>query len=221
MTPKTVNIQPLHIKDCVLLNIATGVRAQNVKELMDALATIHPRSIIYHFWNKKLRPSFEEPEYNNDFASWAYNNLHDNRLAERLSLINPVSFPETEDLRKKLIEVLDFSIEENQSNEDSKESEKFQFTHSEVVTFDTDIVVNKPEEFSNIVNELSLGSIYYHFIYTNDPSDNIIAWLAGFGDKYKDLTLEIINLDPYFFTLDELRSRSAQVFKDNFKGAPN
>ena len=221
MTSKTENMQPLHIKDCAPLNIATGVRAQNVLELRDALATIHPQSVTHHFWARKLRPSFEEPEYNNDFATWAYNNLHDNKLAERLSLIDPVSFPETEDLRKKLIEVLDLSIQENQSQGSSKASEKFQFTRAEVITFDTDIVANRPEELSNIIGELPLGSIYYHFIYTNDPSENIIAWLGGLGDKYRNLTMDIVALDPYFFTLNELCSRSSQIFKAYFEGATN
>ena len=221
MTSKTENMQPLKIKDCTVLNIATGVRAQNLKELRDALVNIHPGSITYHFWANKLRPSFEEPEYNNDFAIWAYKSLHDNKLAERLSLINPGAFSDTQDLRRKLIEVLDLSIKENRSHENSKESEKFQFTRSEIVVFDKEIVVNKPQELSNIIGELPLGSIYYHYIYTDKPSENIYIWLAGFGDKYKGLTLELVNLDPYFFTLQELRSRSAQVFKDHFKGAPN
>ncbi|MEM7007947.1 MAG: DUF5752 family protein [Thermodesulfobacteriota bacterium] len=219
MTSKTENIQPLKIKDCAMLKIATGIRAQNIQELRDAIITIHPGSIFYHFWNRKLRPAFEKPEYYNDFAMWAYNSLHDNKLTERLGLINPLGY-DAEDIRKKLIEVLDSHIEENQSYQNSKEGEQFQFTRSEIVVFDTDIVINKPNELPNVFGELSLGSIYYHYIYTNLPSENIYQWLGQ--NDHKALTIEIIdNLDCYFLTLEEIRSRSAQIFTDFFKGESN
>lgn len=221
MTSKTENIQPLEIKDCNVLNIATGVRAQNLRELSDALVNIHPGCITYHFWAKKLRPTFEEPEYNNDFATWAYNNLHNNKLAERLSLINPGKFSDTEDLRKKLIKVTNLSLEEDKSPESSKESEKFQFTRSEIVLFDKGITINTPEELVGLINELSLGSIYYHLIDSNEISSNITSWLLQFGDKYKSLTEQIASLDPYFYTLDELRTRVSKIFKDYFEGASN
>lgn len=218
MTSKTANLQPLQIKDCALLEIATGVSAQNIQELTESLSLIHPDSITYHFFGTKLRACFESPEYQNDFATWAYNNLHDNRLAERLSLINPRRYSSTEDLRNKLIEIVDLSIDENKSSSRSKESEKFQFIRSETVLFDMNITVSKPEELVDVIGELPLGSIYYHFI---DSTNNIGSWLTQFGDDYKDLSQEIMNIDPYFYTLDELRTKASQVFCDYFKGASN
>ena len=210
MTSKTENIQPLQIKDCEILNIATGVRAQNLQELRDALVSIHADSILYHFWARKLRPSFEDPEYNNDFATWAYLKLHHNRVAERLSLLNPGRFSDIEKLRDKLIEVLDFSIRENQLQENSKENEKFQFTRSEMVIFDTEITADSPQELEDIIDQLPLGSIYFHFINSNE---SVTSWLSQFGDEGKRLTQQISRLDPYFFTLEDLRSRISSVFK--------
>jgi len=223
MTSNNKNIQPLNIKDCAVLNIATGVRSQNLKELRDQLSTIHPESIYYHFWAKKLRPSFEEPEYNNDFASWAYSGLHDSKLAERLSLINPGMFSDTEDLRRKLIEVADLSLKENNSTLDTKQGEQFQFIRSEIVVFDTQHIISNPEELKDLLPNLSLGGIYYHFIDSKRMSDNtandISSWLSLFGDEYKGLTQQISKLDPYFFTLAEFRVRVSQIFEGFFKGA--
>ena len=218
MTSKTANLQPLHIKDCALLEIATGVRAQNLKELADSLTSVHPESIRYHFWGTKLRACFEVPEYKNDFATWAYKSLHDNKLAERLSLINPGSLSGTDDLRDKLIKVVELRVCEIESSVISKESEKFQFIRSETVLFDKNITVSKPEELLDLIGELPLGSIYYHFI---DSTNSISSWLLEFGDNYKNLSQEIINLDPYFFTLDELRTKVSEIFRDYFKGASN
>jgi len=220
MTPKNENIQPLDIKDCAVLDIATGVRAQNLKELRNQLVTIHPDSILYHFWAKKLRPSFEEPEYNNDFAAWAYNKLHDNKLTERLSLVNPGVFSNTEELRKKLVEVVESSLEE-ESTLKTIETEQFQFIRSEIVLFDTEQVISKPEELAEVLPSLSLGSIYFHFIDSRKESKDIASWLSLFGNKYEELTEQISKLDPYFFTLPEFRKRLSQISKDFLKGANN
>ena len=71
--------EPFAIKDCALVSIATGRRAQNLRELRDNIVTIHPGSIYYHFWGVLLRPSFDDPEYNNDFAVWVRHALNDEK----------------------------------------------------------------------------------------------------------------------------------------------
>jgi len=218
MTIKHNNIQPLEIKDCEILHIATGVRSQNLRELRDVLKTIHPDCIHYHFWAKKLRAEFEEAEFNNDFATWAFKNLHDNKLAERLSLINPRMFRDVEELRSKLIEVVTLSIEEGQTAQNSREGEKFQFTRSDTVLFDTGHIISNPGQLKEIIPNLPLGAVYYHFIESNSGPSNIISFVENAGDEYSDLAFRLSKLDPYFFTLPELQSRASQVFIDFFQG---
>ena len=52
-------------------------------------------------------------------------------------------------------------------------------------------------------------SIFYHFIDAKrrlpDGLDDFSLWLMSFGDKYQELIHQIRNLDPYFFTLPELK----------------
>ena len=93
------------VKDCGLIAIATGQEAQNLRELRDRVATIHPGCIYYHFWGGMLRPSFDEPEYQNDFAAWAWRSLHDASLAERLAIIDPGQYREIDGLRQELASV--------------------------------------------------------------------------------------------------------------------
>jgi hypothetical protein len=38
------------VKECSLLTIATGKKAQNLKEMVDHLGNIHIGSIYHHFW---------------------------------------------------------------------------------------------------------------------------------------------------------------------------
>ena len=85
------NVEPFLIKDCALVTIATGKKAQNLKEMREHLLNIHLGSVYDQFWGG-LRPRFDEPEYNNDFAEWVHDALQDNILAERLSVIEPRSF---------------------------------------------------------------------------------------------------------------------------------
>ena len=127
-------------------------------------------------------------------------------------------FTDTEDLRRKLIEVVELSLEENKSSINTKEGEQFQFIRSEIVVFDTEHTISKPEELMELLPNLSLGSIYFHFIDSKKRSDDISSWLSLFGDEDKGLTQQISKLDPYFFTLSELRIKVSQIFKGYFEG---
>ena len=72
------NREPFSVKDCALVTIATGKKAQNLKEMREHLLNIHLGSIYHHFWGGLLRPRFDDPEYNNDFAEWVRHALQDN-----------------------------------------------------------------------------------------------------------------------------------------------
>jgi len=218
MTLKNNNTQTLEIKDCEILNIATGLRAQNLKEFRDLLQIIHPDCIHYHFWAKKLRAEFEEAEYNNDFAIWASINLHENKLAERLSLINPRMFQNVDELRSKLIEVVTLSLEQDKCSQDTKEGEKFQFTRSDIVLFETGHIISNPGQLKDIIPNLPLGAVYYHFIESHNTSSNIVTFVENAGDEYTDLAIRLSKLDPYFFRLPEMQSRASQIFIEFFQG---
>ena len=62
--------QSFRIQDCALIAIATGEKAQNLRELRDRLKYIPPSSLYYHFWGGLLHHHFDDPEFQNDFARW-------------------------------------------------------------------------------------------------------------------------------------------------------
>jgi hypothetical protein len=209
------------IKDCALAAIATGKRAQNLRELRDILQAIHPDSIYYHFWGGLLRPRFDDPEFNNDFAGWARHGLHDTRLAERLSVIDPTDFTELEELRQELLEVIEERLDETEWIPWSRVDQQFHFIRSQIVVFDTYKRIDTPQELALAVPNMSVGSIFYHFIdarrRTEDSVDDFEAWLAGFGTKYADLYNKIAAIDPYFISLSELRIQLVSLFNSYFK----
>ncbi|HJX18679.1 MAG TPA: DUF5752 family protein [Acidiferrobacterales bacterium] len=210
------------IKDCALAAIATGLRAQNLRELRDHLTGIHLGCIYYHFWGGLLRPHFDDPEYNNDFASWARHALHDVPLAERLGVIDPADYPELEGLRQELIETIEERIEETEYQTWSRPDQQFYFVRAQTVSLDTGRRLTQPAELATIVPQLSLGSVFYHFIDARrrEPQgvDDFRAWLAQFGDVHDGLRVRLAEVDPYFINLAELRAQLTRLFRDYFGG---
>ena len=214
--------EPFAVKDCALVAIATGRRAQNLRELRDNLVDIHPGSIYYHFWGGLLRPHFDNPEYNNDFAVWARYGLNDLQLAERLAVIDPKDYSDLEDLRQELIDTIEERLDESEWVPWSKPDNGFHFIRSQIVVFDTHRRIVKPEELAEVVPEMSASSVFYHFIDARrrspDGVDDFRAWLGGFGDAYGMLCLDLSAVDPYFITLVELREKLSTVMRLYFGG---
>lgn len=214
---------PFAIKDCALIQIAAGVRAQNVRELRDRLLTVQASCIDYHFWGGLLRPSFDDPEYANDFAAWARHGLHDQKLAERLGMIDPVDFPDIELLRREVIGVLEERIDEGEYLTWAKPEHQFQFIRSQIVVFDTGRELSRPEDLAAAIPAMSAGSVYYHFVDARRRpplrTDDFRAWLAGFDEDYGALRDALAGVDPYFNTLVELRQELARIARRHLEGA--
>jgi hypothetical protein len=221
MASDNFDAEPFFIKDCALIALATGKHAYNLRELREHLQRVHPDSIYYHFWGGLLRPQFDDPEYNNDFAAWTAHGLHDKKLAERLSIIDPTEFTDLEGLRQELLEVIEERIDESEYIPWAKRQNRFDFIRSQIIIFDTYKKVVEPQEFVRVLPTMSVGSIFYHFIdacrRTSSGVDDFRNWLEGFGETYAELGLQIAEMDPYFSTLTELRSDLARLFRAYFQ----
>ena len=213
-------IQPFDVRDCSLIAIGTGIRAQNLRELRDKLETIEEVSIYYHFWGGRLRARFDDPEYNSDFASWARHSLHDGILAERIGALYPTDFNSLQELRLELIEIIEQRLDESEIVPWAKADQQFGFMTSQIVTFNTSKRVNKPEEFINVLPDISYGSIYYHFIdarrRTPDRIDDFSVWLRNFNSEYAELLEDIAKIDLYFATLAEIQDQLISIMKKHF-----
>ncbi len=213
--------KPFAIQDCALAAIATGKRAQNLRELRDNLRTIHPDSIYYHFWGGLLRPRFDDPEYHNDFAIWSRYALQDAMLAERLGIIDPTDFTDLEGLREELVELVEERLDQLEWVPWSKPDKQFYFVRSQIIVFDTHSRIERPEELAWAVPRMSIGSIFVHFVdarrRSQDGLDDFRAWIAGCFDGYEDLCNSLARLDPFFSGLSELRKELIKVFNSYFR----
>ena len=213
---------PFAITDCALIAIATGEKAQNIREMHNRLMNTYDDDVIYyHFWGGLLRPHFVDPEYQNHFAGWAYHDLHDRRLAEKLSIINPANYASIEELRQEVIEVFEDRMDEDDAASRVEAEHPFFFMRSQIVIFDTRLRVATPEDLTGMIPKLSLGSLFYHFIDSRrrnaSGGDDFAEWLKCWGDQYRNLAERIQTIDPYFNSLIELRENLATYFTSHLK----
>ncbi len=222
MTGKHKQIQPFIVRDCALVAISTGIRAQNLRELRDGIQGIHAGSIYYHFWGGLLRPTFDDPEYRNDFAAWARHALHDGALAERLGIIDPTDHEDLEGLRSELVEVIEERLSESDLVPWTKPDQQFAFIRSQIVVFNARRVIAHPRELPDAASQMSLGSVFFHAIdarrRTPARIDDFRTWLLDLGPRYEELAADLAAVDPYFNTLADLRSELAQIFRKHLGG---
>ena len=217
-------MEPFALTDCTLISIATGEMAQNLRELRDRLARLDDPAVTYfHFWGGLLRPHFVDPEYQNDFAAWAYHDLHERRLAERLAIINPTDFEAIDDLRHKVIDVIEERMDEQDFEPHVDAEHPFFFMRFQIVIFDTRQRIQTPEQLVDIIPTLSLGSLFYHFIdsrrRTKFHRNDFSEWMRGCGEQYAKLADQIAAVDPYFNSLTELRDYLHAILRSNLQKA--
>lgn len=214
--------EPFLIKDCALIAIATGKRAGNLRELRALLRDVDSGSIYYHFWGGLLRPKFDDPEYHNDFAIWVRHALHDKVLAERLSIIDPKEFADLDDLRQEILEIIEERLDEIDYSPNAPRDHQFEFIRSQIVIFNTQKTVTKPRDFVSEIPQMSVGSIFFHFVDARQRSpeaiDDLRNWLKFFGSKYDPLCESIEEIDPFYASLTELRSELTNAFAKFFEG---
>ena len=217
-----VSVPPFAVKDCALIAIATGKRAQNLQELTDRIREVEANCIFYHFWGGLLRPRFDNPEYHNDFAVWVADSLHNKALAEKLAAIDPSSFESIEDLRNEVIEILEEELDEAEYPSWAKKDSLFHFIRCRLVIFDTKVVVPVPKDLVSRLPNLSLGSIFFHFIdgrrRNKNSLDDFRNWITSFGPSYEDLVRRIGEICPYFAPLAKLREQLSEAFRVYFEG---
>jgi hypothetical protein len=206
------------VRDCALVAIATGRRAQSLREFRDALLAVPQESIYYHFWGRLLRPRFDDTEFHNDFAAWARHALHDETLAERLAVVDPADFADLEALRNDLIEITEERLDETDALF-ARRDRQFHFRRCQTVVFDTAIRIADPRALAEAVPAMSLGSIYYHVIDARrrEPvrMDDFRVWLGRFGARCEPLCTALGAIDPYFSNLADLRAELCAVFRQH------
>lgn len=209
------------VKDCSVSTLATGVSAGSLIDLREKIMMVPVECIYYHFWVARLRPHFVHSGYHNDFAMWAHQVLNEQPLAEKLSILDPLRFDSLEDLRFSLIELIDEALDEKAPISWAKKEFFFHFISSKIIVMNTLQQIEKPEDLLTTIDQLSKSSIFYHFIdsrrHKKASEDDFSLWLRGFGEAYQPLIKSFSEVDIYFLSLSDIKSRLSIIVHDFFR----
>lgn len=201
---------PFEIRDCALLIRTSGLLpAVNLRELRERLAACSTNVIYHHFCETPMAPSFDNPDYRNDFAVWCKLHLGDRVLAERLGILDPYRFSNMEELRGAILDLMDERLSELPLAPSAPPGSEFHFMEATTVVFDTGRRINDPGAMAAAVRGMTTSSIFFHYLEARrrnpEGVDDFSAWLANDGDSSAPVIDSLQGIDFTFYTMAELR----------------
>ncbi len=201
---------PFWFHECVVMPMPTGKKAANLRELLEILREVDETVLSYHLWQSRMSIAHPGVEYPNDFAIWAANALQDSRLAEKLSVIDPFSFENMEQVRDTLVDLLEEYLWDLPYVPWARPGFEFYFCEASTVVLRSQIVARTLSEFCSGLARVGPDSIYYHFVdarwrLRSMKTDDFSNWIKASYDL-PELVSAVQGIDVWFYTLEEVRN---------------
>jgi small-conductance mechanosensitive channel len=212
--------QPFHFFSRVHLTELTGLKASNLRELVDILRTAPDTIIYYHTHHFIEEHHYLTPEPSNDFALWIEEALGDEVLAERLASVDTFEFTNLASLRDRLVGIMDEYLLHTTNTRQVVPGREFHFLKSISAILPTPYIAHDLREFAETLRRITSGSIFFHVFESRlrlgKGLNDFTVWLADSLDE-TELSKEIGRLDPYTYTLEGLRSSLIQLIEKRIK----
>lgn len=213
-----ISKEPFKFYTRLHLSELTGLRATTLGQLSELIKQV-PDSCIYHHTHRFLQQhQYLSPEPPNDFAYWVTEVLGEDELGERLASIDTVQFSSIEDIRDKFIETIDAYLASHPLAKlrFAREGEEFHFIKSVSFILFTNYTARDLKEFVDILSRVTIDSIYFHIFESRlrlkKGANDFSNWIeTSLGDK--PLAVAISKLDPYTYTLEELRRTVIEIIR--------
>lgn len=199
------------------LEMLTGQKAHNLEGLLHMLRTCRPSSVFYHTFSAFLKLKEADAPYNSDFAIWVATSLNEKALAERLMAVDFSEYSTTEDLRSRLIEIIETHRSERPEAFQKTAEEPFYLFDITRIVYLTDKFAYDLGSFRETVGHISIYSFYLHFIESrlqaleeNDFSEWIEESLG-----MPALAERIRRIDLNMYTIEGLRSRILELIDEH------
>jgi hypothetical protein len=190
------------------LAVMTGVSAGTLQDLRQGLAGVPGSSVFYHTHQAYLSQHFQKPVYYNDVARWVADALREYALAEQIAGVDLLSFTSVRQLREAMLSLIDARLAEGGPVAPAPAGERFYFCRSRSFILPSGLTAAEVPDLFRAIGRASNASLYYHFfearLRLGRPSNNFSDWLLRKGRP--DLAARIDALDPYVYTLEELKS---------------
>lgn len=210
--------EPFRFYTRLHLSELTGLRAANLSQLLGFIKEV-PGSCIYHHTHRFLQQhQYLSPEPPNDFAYWVTEVIGEDELGEKLASINTIQFSTIRNLREEIVSTIEGYLKNNNLAKlrFAREGEEFHFIKAISFVIPTDYVVYNLNEFLEVLKKITIDSIYFHIfearLRLEKASSDFSCWIdTSIGDKL--LADKISELDPYTYTLEELRKSVIKIIE--------
>jgi small-conductance mechanosensitive channel len=212
--------EPFRFYMRVHLKELTGLKAKNLKELVEILKTAPDPVVYYHTHHFLEEHHYLTPEPANDFAVWVSDVLGDEALGEKLASVDTFEFTSLSLLRQRLVSIMEEQLVRGDYLRQVPEGREFHFMKSVSVILPAPYVAHDLREFVESLRKLSLGSLYFHIFESRmrlgKGLNDFSAWFAdSLGEE--ELAEAVARLDPYTYTLEGLRSTLIQLIEKRIK----
>jgi hypothetical protein len=203
------------------LTYLLGRKAKNLEALLVGIKEV-PLSCIYQHTHHYLEQhEFLSPEPPNDFAYWITNVLQNDVLGEEIAGIDLREFTTLQDIRIKLIEIIEHAIERDPetAHRNVPSGDDFYFMGAQTFVFPTQCIAHDLLEFKQCLEKISNHSVYYHMFESRLHGHNsqFCYWIEHSLEDQK-LSEKFKNLDPYTQTLNNLKQNLIRLVKVRLEG---
>lgn len=191
------------------LTYLLGQKAKNASELRALVAEVPAMSIYYHTHHYLQQHHYLSPEPPNDFAYWVTNVLNDDALGEQLASIDIIQYSTIEEVRARIMEILDRKSATTERAAEAPRGEEFHFMSCQTFAFPTPYSASSLKEFREQLEHVTINSLYFHIF---DARLRLQAGVNDFSVWFRDngypaLAEAVRTLDPYTYTLEGLRKK--------------
>lgn len=210
--------EPFRFNTRFYLPELTGLKASTLTQLANLIKEV-PASSIYHHTHHFLQEhQYLSPEPANDFAYWVSEILGEDLLGERLASIDTIQFSTIEGLRGEIVKTIEDYLKENPSADRkfAGEGEEFHVMKSVSYILQTNYLAHDLREFSEMLKKVTVDSIYFHMfearLRLERKMNDFSNWVEdSLGEK--TVAAKISHLDPYTYTLEELRKKIIRIIE--------
>jgi len=207
---------PFEFKSAAHLLFIERERACTIDELLQTLRSCPEQSIFQHTFRTLEEHHYIKEGFSNDFAHWAYLELGEVGLGERLASLDVREFTSLAALRSRLVEILEQYGATNPKSRERSATAPFYFCSSKTIVLEAQQKASTLTEFIEGLRQVSLHSVHYHFIEARLrrklESNDFSIWLQ------RELELEregaLLNqIDIYTSTLEGVRRKIIQILQ--------
>ncbi len=192
----------------------TGMMAQSLRALQQGLARASLPCIFFHVHHALFRRSFTRADFMNDFARWAWVTLHEEALAERLSVVDPLQYKHIREASDHLRAIVSEALGRAEFIQHVERNQAFYFQEAQTFICDTGLVAQDLHDFAQMVRTVRPDVIFHHFIearlrLARDEND-FSLWIDEALHR-PDLAARLRQLSPYRHDLRSLRKTIADL----------